>query len=403
MVPDSQKDTFNSNSMDHSGQFVAPNPIEIFWEKNKRYIVSILLLFGLYLIGYYSVKFYNRSLRNSRWNLVNSKLLLKPLYLPPRNPSFENFGFVYKFSLGKKPIVTLQALKKELDYTAYGWASLFVAEAYSFVGESKGVISSLDKLSDLNLPVFFKANSISWPDLKFHLTGSDPGNKPIIWNNKFLNINAPKVIKGNSNQNFLFRKEHSNLFVAPIPDKKTLVVFETSIGVFKVGLFVKKAPLYSENFLKKVSSKFYDGLRFFKIQHQAPIDPRFGFSLPSGGDIAWVGNPTTRKENRKLWDLHYQSKETLPFQSSGISHFPFVLAAERVPDSLESSSEIVYFTASDCSKERDGGNVVFGYVVEGKEIIKTIIGGKLSTPSEEKSGKGVPKKPVKIIKAYVGS
>ena len=48
-------------------------------------------------------------------------------------------------------------------------------------------------------------------------------------------------------------------------DNKTYAVFKTNHGDFTVELFVEKAPITVENFVKLAKDKFYDGTIFHRI------------------------------------------------------------------------------------------------------------------------------------------
>jgi cyclophilin family peptidyl-prolyl cis-trans isomerase len=387
------------------GQIVNPNPVELFWEKNKKYLILMAVILAVYIGGYYSYKFYLRSLRNKNWSKLSQTFNLRQLYLPPANPTLDSFGFFYKFSLDNIPQNDVKKIKTTFKGNALGWASFLSAEAFCFLGNKELLGKSVTLLSSKRVPVFFHDEKNSWPELKLNdfSVNEDPTKTKDenLWNGQLAEWDPIGTITGFTARNSSFKDSHVGLFEPPKPDRQTSILFKTSIGDFRVKLFKKQAPQYSENFLNLVEQGFYDGLRFVKIQHNPPVDPRFGISLPSGGDIAWLGNPTTRNENRKKWDLNYQGKTELPFYNNGISHFPYVLAADRKNDSIKSNSEIIYFTGSDCSKERDGGNVVFGVVVDGKDVIRKIINSELSSASEVSSGKGVPKKPVKVLKAII--
>ncbi len=383
------------------GQIVTPNPIELFWEKNRKLLLSILLLMGLYFIGYYGVKFYRRSVRNKTWATVAQKENLRTQYLPPKKPSLSSFGFSYKFSLGLKPGLSSSQIGELVNGSPALWAYWFSAEGFCFVGDLKEVSANLGFLAKGSAPIFFLQENVGWPLINFNQEEELNKENRKEDDTKLKVVKPRETLLAMSKKIASFRQTHPSLFSAPKGEKGPVVLFQTSIGDFRVKVFQEIEPAFASNFLKKVRRGFYDGLRFHQIQHSPPVDPRFGFSLPSGGDMVWLGNPTTRSENKKDWDLNYKSSETIPFEESKLSHYPFVIAAKREKDALNCSSEIVYFTTTDCSKELDGSDVVFGVVIDGKDVIKEIVNGELSSPAEVSSGKGLPKKPIKVLKATV--
>jgi|GEM_PF-3445322 len=392
------KENFN-REQEVGGQIVHPNPLEIYWEKYKKILVGFAVVIFLYVIGDYSFRFYKRINRNQTWSKITKAFLLRRTFLPPNKPTFESFGFPYKFALGRKPLIEPEVIGAEFSSTSFLWASLFSSQAFSFLGNTEKVEKSLKGIQGAQQPVFFMGDHILWPEL---LNGSQiEKEKKTPKKPKVVELDALQNISKFGKRNLLFRGKYPRLFSLPPVAKSVSVLLSTSLGDIRVRFFKKEASLYVANFLKNVQEGFYTGLRFSKIQHSPSVDPRFGFSLPSSGNLAWLGNPSSKNENRSSWISDPQPRKELPFVDSGISHFPFVVAAARVPGKLKISSDMVYFTASDCSKERDGEDVVFGVVVEGRSIIETIVNAELSSLSEKKSGVGVPKKPIKVVQARV--
>jgi len=380
------------------GQIVHPNPLEIYWEKYKKILVGFVILIFLYVIGDYSLRFYKRLNRNSTWGKLTKTFLLRSTFLPPKKPTFESFGFPYKFSIGRKPRIDPSVIGAEFSSNAFVWASFFSSQAFSFLGKTDKVEESLRGIQKIHKAVFFLGGQIPWPEF---LNSSEPEGKATNKKTDFVEIDPRQNVSNFAKRNFKLRDKYPLLFSLPPASKDVTVLLKTSLGDIRIRFFKKEAPVYVANFLKNVRDGFYNGLRFSKIQHTPSIDPRFGFSLPSTGNLAWLGNSSFKNENRSSWVSDPQPRKELPFVDSGISHFPFVVVAERVSGKLKISSDMVYFTASDCSKERDGGDVVFGVVVEGRSIIETIVNAELSNLSENKSGVGVPKKPIKVIQARI--
>ncbi|MDE1798304.1 MAG: peptidylprolyl isomerase, partial [Candidatus Micrarchaeota archaeon] len=45
-----------------------------------------------------------------------------------------------------------------------------------------------------------------------------------------------------------------------------IVVFETTKGNFSATVYVNEAPITGNNFMKLVRAKFYDGLKFHRVE-----------------------------------------------------------------------------------------------------------------------------------------
>lgn len=137
-------------------------------------------------------------------------------------------------------------------------------------------------------------------------------------------------------------------------DNNFLVEIEiTDHGTITVELYPDQAPLTVENFMNLVNDGFYDSLTFHRI-----ID---GFMM-QGGDP--LGNGTGG------------SDETIKgeFSSNGIdnplSHTRGAISMARSQDMDSASSQ--FFIVHQNSTQLDDSYAVFGYVIDGMEIVDEI-------------------------------
>lgn len=149
-----------------------------------------------------------------------------------------------------------------------------------------------------------------------------------------------------------------------------VATFETSKGIFKVVLFEDKAPLTTKNFIDLVNKKFYDGLQFHRV-----ID---GFMI-QGGDPKGngTGGPGYTIPDEFHPDLKHNKAGILSMANAG-------------PNTGGSQ----FFITLDATPWLDKKHAVFGQVVEGLEVVKTI--GKVKTNSSDK-----PLEPVVINKITI--
>ncbi len=382
------------------GQITTPNPIEIFWERYKRPIQALGWILLLAIAAYYAVQYWNRLERNKTWNAfieatrideafkVDSDLAS---FLPPDPVAH----------LDKIDEAEAESKADSLDGAAGVWIRWTLACKAAKEGKVARVEALLSKMkqSPFAAPYFRK---MDWPPVFVPKSDSEEAKKDSARPTQ----EPPREPKPTSlasqllhhaKKNAEFRRDHPELFAPPEPDSKKTIVFETTAGTFKVKLYEDRAPKHSKNFIEKCKSGFYKGLRFHKVQHPKV----FGLPQFDLAGMTWLGNPSSKEEDKGKWAEDYASAETVEHEDSGLSHFPFMLAAERKPDRLGSDSEVVYFTTTDASASRDGSNVVFGRVVEGKKVLRAIVEGELSSTTEENQGVGKPKVPVKVLSVKV--
>jgi cyclophilin family peptidyl-prolyl cis-trans isomerase len=157
------------------------------------------------------------------------------------------------------------------------------------------------------------------------------------------------------------------------------VVLQTSKGDIEIELYVDKAPLTVENFLRYVESGFYNGTIFHRVIH--------GFMIQGGG-----------------FSKDMSKKPTLgPIQNeanNGLSNVRGTIAMARTPNPHSATAQFFINTVDNAflnfkSQTPSGwGYAVFGKVVKGLEVIDAI--SKVKTGNQGRF-RDVPQTPVEII------
>ena len=132
-----------------------------------------------------------------------------------------------------------------------------------------------------------------------------------------------------------------------------IAVIETNKGTFEIELFADKAPKTVENFVALAKKGFYDGLIFHRV-----ID---GFMI-QGGDPNGngTGGPGYEIPDEFHPDLKHDSEGILSMANAG-------------PNTGGSQ----FFITLDKTPWLDGKHAVFGKVVKGMDVVRTI--GKVET------------------------
>ncbi len=178
-------------------------------------------------------------------------------------------------------------------------------------------------------------------------------------------------------------------------EENKIAVIETGKGNIKLELFVNEAPKTVENFVKLASENFYDGIKFhrvisdFMIQTGDPIskgtagkdfvyDPK---NNPSNLPVAGTGGPDYKFEDEiNPWSLGLSEEEIKELENKYGYRYTRNLQSHKVtvgalamansgPDT--NGSQFFIVTEKD-QPHLDGRHTVFGKVIEGMEIVKSI-------------------------------
>lgn len=154
------------------------------------------------------------------------------------------------------------------------------------------------------------------------------------------------------------------------PEIGRTVVIETNKGTIKFGLYEKDAPITTKNFVGLVEKKFYDGLKFHRVEP--------GFVI-QGGDPK--GNGTGGSGQT----IKLEVTPKLKHDAAGV----VAMARSQNPDSASCQ---FYITLAP-TPFLDMNYAVFGRVTEGLDVVKKIQVGdvmktvRLATPAKDKPKK----------------
>ncbi len=145
-------------------------------------------------------------------------------------------------------------------------------------------------------------------------------------------------------------KSQANLNQNPVVEMKT------SMGLIKMQLFKTEAPISTENFLKYVDKKFYDGVIFHRVIKE--------FMIQGGGFL-----PDMTEKTTLFPTIKNEAK-------NGLSNKRGTLAMARTNE-VDSASAQFYINVVDNAmldhKSQDQyGYAVFGEVIEGMDVVDKI-------------------------------
>lgn len=157
------------------------------------------------------------------------------------------------------------------------------------------------------------------------------------------------------------------------------------LGNIEIELFPDVAPKHVANFDSLVAEKFYDGTTFHRV---IP-----GFMIQGG-----CPNSKYHPTKPELWGRGDPNLKTVPAEFSDLKHERGVISAARGPNPNSATSQ--FFIVDKDSPHLDGQYTIFGKVIEGMDVVDSIVATpKRSLPSS-REGATLPKERIemKIVK-----
>lgn len=149
-----------------------------------------------------------------------------------------------------------------------------------------------------------------------------------------------------------------------------LVSLDTSLGAIIIALKVRQAPLTTENFLRYVDGKLYDGASFWRsAKANSPVD----YGLIEGGlqgDPKKVLKPVGHEPTTQTGLRHVDGTVSLARKEPGTGDSDFFICVGEAP----------YLDANPAAEGDNLGFAAFGQVIKGMEIVRKILN--LPTPGE---------------------
>lgn len=160
-------------------------------------------------------------------------------------------------------------------------------------------------------------------------------------------------------------------------------VLETSMGDIVVEFFPEKAPKHCRSFKRLAVSGYYDCTYFHRVLK--------GFVI-QGGDIL------TRDENPDN-DGTGGPGYTIPAEFNDTPHDLGILSMARSRDPNSAGSQFFICLSRERTKFLDGEYTVFGQVIEGLDVVKSI--GEIDVNKNRMGEPSVPVEPVYVYRVYM--
>lgn len=371
----------------------APNQIAFLWER-YRSIAYVVVFAILAAVGInFFMKQQHRSQLDAEWSSFATTLGFEKIYASKddlRN-TVDSLAIATGSSLAGIDMAKLESALASGSDTQKPYLLLAIARKAIAEKQWQRAQAAIDQL-DKSFPEHVLVKASEYPVQTRTLVKRDddkplpPGKKPEL----------KPAVKGSASQLLKEELAKAQLFAAPaqfakpeIPADAVRVKFETSQGAIVIAL-MPQAPLHRDAFLKLVEQTppFWETLAVDEVRRSTktmkqPMELHLGFE-------------SSKEEDRSKWNVTDPSKNQVEFESNDLGHFAGAVAGRLEADG-KSCVDRLWICAEDNFQE-DGERVVFGYVVEGLDILKRICELPLTGAQEEERGQGRPQDSVRVTK-----
>ncbi len=407
-----------------------PNPLELFFEKNKKWIYTFAMLLVAALGVNYGMQKLDRAEINRDWGEFtavsglasgfSSSVKLEPL--PEQYKKFQAQIWGQTLATKQQELVTKlmddirgadiakidEQIAASKDHTKVPWLIWVAANKLYTEGDWDGARARCNTLKTDHAKHFLCSES-PYP-MQLRKEKEDPDKKKDDEKKKKKKKKADLVgaVPGIPVDNLLaaiakdqkFINDNPQYFTAPETDKAETVVFTLS-GVdlagpveIEIGFFPEAAK-HVAAFKKSIAEGYYKDMRVYKIKRAQK-----GKDDDKAPRTIHIGHPNSKDENRDKWTEVVDAKEEdiLEFESGKkrLSFFPLMVAAEQEKDG-KSSGRRFFITANDCASQYDGDYVIFGRVIRGGQYIQDIVSGDMLDETEENAGEGRPVEDIQVV------
>jgi len=411
------------------GQEGSPNPVELFWEKNRRVILGAVAVFVIGVGIYYALQYMKRQELDRLGSLAMVGPRLDAAYANPDVPEL-NQGALNQIvnSLVANLATDLsKASDEDLEAAILGlegspqlpsmlWAAgrAYYQKAVASQGADRNAYfdkatQSLQRLQKEFPKSEFVAES-KFPVQVRQPVETEDDAQPPAGQDPELEEPAPgspvgRLLEQIAVQRKFFDEHQSRFFEAKRPPEGSPEVEIDFEGYGKVTfvLYRNAAPKHVDAFLQWVHEGFYDGQRVYELVRNLPQFRQYNFQP----EEIKFGIPSTREDDRTKWETTSKTPEDaqLEFEvteaAKELSHFPGVLTA--ADEGEKSSSQRFGILTTDGSSPADGERVIVGIVKddEGMSVLNDIIEAPLSTEAETNAARGKPATNITITSAKV--
>ena len=364
----------------------SPSPFEVLWDRYKSLIVIVVGAILVALVGQYALQRFDQQAIDESWSKFSVSIGLEGAYTDvakfrePVNKALEGIewstleGGLAGAEDAQKPYFHLAMARKAMidEDWERAEAELQTLESkfagHPLVTESKAPIQSRDRV---------ETEGDEQPDEPEYEPAKE-GSVVSLMREQIASAKRFQLPAG-------FQKAE-----IPADAKKVKLTF----GDYGSATFamMPQAPAHAAKFLELAQQDggFWNGLAVDEIRRgtdirKMPLSLHFGFA-------------STKDDDRTKWTTTEPSEHLLDWEQSGLSHFEGAISARPEADGKSCADRIWVHVDDDAMQ--DGSRVVFGYVTDGMDVLRSICEAGMSAEDED-IGVGRPSENIRITSVEV--
>lgn len=364
---------------------VSPSQIEFLWERYKRLVQVIVGALLVAMLANYGWKYLQQRETDAKWSNFAASIGLEKSYTDTKNPMESLADLVAGVSAE-----SLDKAKQGADAATKPLVLLAIARQAIGTGQWDRAEQALKDL-EAGFPNHPFVQSSDYPvqvreAIKPEGDDADraPNQKP-----EFKPAKAGSMV-GLMREQIAAARQYTPpahfAKVEPPADAKKVKFKLTGDRSFTIAL-MPQTPLHQEKFLELAKANFWLGIHINEIQR-----PGDGFAQGQPRQLHF-GYESTKDLDRSKWSTTDPSKNAIEFEKANLSHFAGAVAARTGADG-KSEVDRIYIVGDDASSQ-DESRVVFGYVVEGLEVVQALCDEAMSA-QEATMGRGRPSENIAI-------
>ena len=365
----------------------APSPFEVLWERYKSLIVTVIAAILLALVGNYFWKYSEQKAIDEKWSAFSASIGIADSYV-----DFSKIYVPLTTTLEDVEIATLQADLNSADATQKPYYLLAIARKAMVEKDwdlAESTLGSLESEFPRHPLVVVSKAPVQSQDQKEDEKGEasqeGPQFEPPV-EGSVVSLMRAQIA---SAKDFTL-PDSFQMPEIPADAKKVKFTFG-DYGTATIAL-MPQAPAHAAKFLELAQAEggFWNGLAVDEIQRgtenfERPYAMHFGFA-------------STKDDDRTKWTTTEPSENQVEWEETGLSHFDGAISARAEADGKSCADRI--WVHVDDQANLDGSRVVFAYVVEGLDVLRSICEAGMSAEEEDR-GVGRPSENIRITAVEV--
>lgn len=368
----------------------APSPFEMLWDRYRSLIITVVGALFLALAGNQGWQLYTQSQNDSKWSGFAASIGSAVTYTDV-SKAYESLAE----QLGAVEIASLEKSMASADASQKPYYLLAIARKSMMDGEldrSEQALKDLEAGYPKHELVAATKNAVQSREREEEPENATPAQKAKLG---WQPAREGSVVTLMREQLAAARgfKLPSSFSKPEIPAEAPKVKIDFGdTGSITVAL-MPQAPQHVAKFLELAKAEggaFWTGQAVDEIQR--------GTDSRDQPAMLHIGYASTKDEDITKWTTTEPSEHQLDFEENNLSHFPGALSASEEADGKSCADR--FWICVDDDVNSDGERVVFGYVIEGLEVLRTICDSTLSAQDEAR-GRGRPEQIIRVTAVTV--